>query len=61
MPSILQVVDALYASEQIRCAAHNLPIAGFTEYKKQYHKGLTFSFAVYCCTHRVYLAQPVSV
>ena len=51
--SILQVVDAFYTSLQIRCTAHNQPIAGFTEYKKQYHKGPTFSFAVYCCTHRI--------
>ena len=42
MHSILQVVDALYASKQIRCTAHNLRIAGFTEYKKQYYKGPTF-------------------
>ena len=49
----LQTVDAFYASMQIRCAAHNLRIAGFTEYKKQNHKGPTFSFAVYCCTHRI--------
>ena len=49
----LQTADALYASLQIRCAAHNLRIAGFTEYKKQYHKGPTFSFVVYCCTQRV--------
>ena len=49
----LQTVDAFYVSLQIRCAAHNLRIAGFTEYKKQYHKGPTFSFDVYCCTHRV--------
>ena len=49
----LQTVDAFYASMQIRCTAHNQPIAGFTEYKKQYHKGPTFSFDVYCCTHRV--------
>ena len=38
MHSILQVVDAFYAALQIRCAAHNSRIAGFTEYKKQYHK-----------------------
>ena len=49
----LQTVDAFYVSLQIRCAAHNLRIAGFTEYKKQNHKGPTFSFDVYCCTHRV--------
>ena len=48
----LQTVDAFYASMQIRCTAHNQPIAGFTEYKKQYHKGPTFSFVVYCCTQR---------
>ena len=53
MHSILQVVDALYASKQIRCTAHNQPIAGFTQYKKQYHKGPTFSFVVYCCTQRI--------
>ena len=53
MHSILQVVDALYASKQIRCAAHNLRIAGFTKYKITYLKGPTFSFAVYCCTHRI--------
>ena len=53
MHSILQVVDALYASLQIRCTAHNLRIAGFTKYKITYQKGPTFSFAVYCCTQRV--------
>ena len=53
MHSILQVVDAFYAALQIRCAAHNLRIAEVAEYKKQYHKGPTFSFAVYCCTKRV--------
>ena len=42
--SILQVVDALYASKQIRCTAHNLRIAGFTKYKITYLKGPTFSF-----------------
>ena len=51
MHSILQVVDAFYAALQIRCAAHNLRITEVAEYKKQYHKGPTFSFAVYCCTH----------
>ena len=51
--SILQVVDAFYASLQIRCTAHNLLIAEFTECKKKYNKGPTFSFAVYCCTHRI--------
>ena len=51
--SILQVVDAFYASLQIRCTAHNPRIAGFTEYKITYLKGPTFSFAVYCCTQRV--------
>lgn len=50
MHSILQVVDALYASKQIRCTAHNLRIAGFIKYKITYQKGPTFSFAVYCCT-----------
>ena len=49
--SILQVVDAFYASLQIRCTAHNLRIAGFTKYKITYQKGPTFSFTVYCCTH----------
>ena len=44
------VVDAFYTSLQIRCVAHNLLIAEFTEYKKKYNKGPTFSFAVYCCT-----------
>ena len=53
MYSILQVVDAFYVSLQIRCTAHNPRIAGFTKYKKQYHKGPTFSFAVYCCTKHV--------
>ena len=53
MYSILQVVDAFYASMQIRCTAHNLQIAGFTKYKITYQKGPTFSFAVYCCTKRV--------
>ena len=53
MHSILQVVDALYASKQIRCTAHNQPIAGFPKYKITYQKGPTFSFAVYCCTQRV--------
>ena len=50
MYSILQVVDAFYASLQIRCTAHNLQIAGFTKYKITYQKGPTFSFTVYCCT-----------
>ena len=50
MHSILQVVDALYASLQIRCTAHNLRIAGFTKHRITYQKGPTFSFAVYCCT-----------
>ena len=53
MHGILQVVDAFYASLQIRCTAHNLRIAGFTKYKITYQKGPTFSFDVYCCTHRV--------
>ena len=53
MHSILQVVDAFYASLQIRCTAHNLRIAGFPKYKITYQKGPTFSFDVYCCTHRV--------
>ena len=53
MHSILQVVDAFYASLQIRCTAHNLRIAGFTKYKITYQKGPTFSFAVYCCTQRI--------
>ena len=53
MHSILQVVDAFYAALQIRCTAHNPRIAEVAEYKKQYHKGPTFSFAVYCCTHRI--------
>ena len=53
MHSILQVVDAFYASMQIRCTAHNLRIAGFTEYKITYQKGPTFSFTVYCCTQWV--------
>ena len=47
------VVDAFYTSLQIRCVAHNLLIAEFTEYKKKYNKGPTFSFAVYCCTQRI--------
>ena len=33
MHSILQVVDALYASLQIRCVAHFLRIAGIIESK----------------------------
>ena len=53
MYSILQVVDAFYASLQIRCTAHNLRLAGFTKYKITYQKGPTFSFVVYCCTQRV--------
>jgi hypothetical protein len=53
MYSILQVVDAFYASLQIRCTAHNLRIAKVTEYKITYQKGPTFSFTVYCCTQRV--------
>ena len=53
MYSILQVVDAFYASLQIRCTAHNLRTAGFTKYKITYQKGPTFSFTVYCCTQRV--------
>ncbi len=36
MHSILQVVDALYASLQIRCTAHDLRIAEVTEYKITY-------------------------
>jgi len=51
--SILRVVDALYASKQIRCTAHNLRTAGFTKHKITYEKGPTFSFAVYCCTQRI--------
>ena len=51
MHSILQVVDAFYASLQIRCTAHNLLIAEVTEYKITYQKGPTFYFDVYCCTH----------
>ena len=50
---LLQVVDAFYTSLQIRCTAHNQPIAEVTEYKITYQKGPTFSFDVYCCTHRV--------
>ena len=42
MHSILQVVDAFYTSLQIRCTAHNQPIAEVAEYKKQYHKGRLF-------------------
>ena len=53
MYSILQVVDAFYASLQIRCTAHNQPIAEVTEYKITYQKDPTFSFTVYCCTQRV--------
>ena len=53
MHSILQVVAAFYASLQIRCTAHNLRTAGFTKHKITYQKGPTFSFVVYCCTHRV--------
>ena len=41
--SILQVADALYASLQIRCTAHNLRTAGFTKHKITYQKGPTFS------------------
>ena len=61
MHSILQVVDALYASLQIRCTAHNLRLAGFTKYKITYQKGPTFSFAVYCCTQRVGWRSHVSL
>ena len=50
MHSILQVADALYAALQIRCTAHDQPIAEIAEYKITYQKGPTFSFAVYCCT-----------
>ena len=53
MYSVLQVVDAFYTSLQIRCTAHNLRTAGFTEYKITYQKGPTFSFDVFCCTHRI--------
>ena len=53
MYSILQVVDAFYASLQIRCTAHNLRTAEVTEYKITYQKGPTFSFDAYCCTYRV--------
>ena len=53
MHSILQVVDAFYASLQIRCTAHNLRTAEVTEYKITYQKGPTFSFDVYCCTQRI--------
>ena len=53
MHSILQVVDALYASLKIRCTAHNLQIAEVTECKITYQKDPTISFAVYCCTQRV--------
>ena len=53
MNSILQVVDAFYASLQIRCTAHNLRTAEVTEYKITYQKDPTFSFAVYCCTQRI--------
>ena len=53
MHSILQVVDAFYASLQIRCTAHNPRIAEVTDYKITYQKGLTFSFDAYCCTRRV--------
>ena len=42
MHSILQVVDALYASLQIRCTAHNLRIAEVTECKITYQKGPAF-------------------
>ena len=38
---------------QIRCVAHNLLIAEFTEYKKNIIKARLFSFDVYCCTHRL--------
>ena len=38
----LQTVDALYASLQIRCTAHNLRIAGFTIYKIIYQKARLF-------------------
>ncbi len=44
MHNILQVVDAFYASLQIRCTAHNLRIAEVTEYKITYQKGPTFFF-----------------
>ena len=50
MHSILQVVDAFYASLQIRCTAHNLRTAEVTEYKITHQKGPTFSFTVYCYT-----------
>ena len=46
----LQTVDALYASLQIRCTAHNLRIAGFTIYKIIYQKArlfLSMCIAVY--------------
>ena len=49
----LQTVDAFYVSLQIRCTAHNQPIAGFPKYKITYQKGPTFSFVVYCCTQRI--------
>ena len=42
MYSILQVVDALYASKQIRCTAHNLRIAEVTEHKKNIIKTRLF-------------------
>jgi len=35
-------VDAFYASLQIRCTAHNQPIAEIAEYKITYQKGPTF-------------------
>ena len=49
----LQTVDAFYAPLQIRCTAHNLRIAEVAEYKITYQKGPTFSFDVFCCTHRI--------
>ena len=38
----LQTVDALYASMQIRCTAHNLLIAEFAKYKKNIIKTRLF-------------------
>ena len=52
-PRNLQTVDAFYVSKQIRCAAHFLHIVDIIESKIKFHKGPTFSFAVYCCTKRV--------
>ena len=61
MHSILQVVDAFYTSLQIRCTAHNQPIAEVTEYKITYQKGPTFFFHCVLLYTASRLAQPASV